>query len=298
MQPVTIANAALEVRVATDSGPRITHLGRPTTEGSAAERNVLLVQDGVRLQPVEDGPAVTLRGGHRLWVAPETLELTYLPDDGPVDVTADDTTVVATATGGGIGKRLEVTLDGTVVRIRHQLTNATGRPQRIAAWGITQVPLGGTAVLPVGREPSDPHGMQAAGALVVWPYTDLTDPRLTFGPGWVAVEGVARREAPGPAPHPVKVGADGRAGWVAYARGDDVLVVRHAVDPTATYPDRGAAAQVYADDRGAEIETVGPLADVAPGGTVEHTATWELLPAPSDGGPAAIAALVTASAAS
>src|SRR5690606_12618275 len=138
VQPVTIANAALEVRVATDSGPRITHLGRPTTEGSAAERNVLLVQDGVRLQPVEDGPAVTLRGGHRLWVAPETLELTYLPDDGPVDVTADDTTVVATATGGGIGKRLEVTLDGTVVRIRHQLTNATGRPQRIAAWGITQ----------------------------------------------------------------------------------------------------------------------------------------------------------------
>lgn len=270
MQPVTIANAALEVRVATDSGPRITHLGRPTTEGSAAERNVLLVQDGVRLQPVEDGPAVTLRGGHRLWVAPETLELTYLPDDGPVDVTADDTTVVATATGGGIGKRLEVTLDGTVVRIRHQLTNATGRPQRIAAWGITQVPLGGTAVLPVGREPSDPHGMQAAGALVVWPYTDLTDPRLEWRSSAAVVRG-----APGP---PLKLGSGPAPRRLGYLL-DGQLFVKELPDARddARYADRGAVAQVYCNDAFIELESLGPLVDVAPGEQVTHRETWAVV---------------------
>ena len=47
-------------------------------------------------------------------------------------------------------------------------------------------------------------------------------------------------------------------------------------DESATYADLAAAAQVYTGATFTEIETLGPLVDLEPGGSVEHRERWEV----------------------
>jgi hypothetical protein len=48
------------------------------------------------------------------------------------------------------------------------------------------------------------------------------------------------------------------------------------VDTSATYPDLGAAIQVFVCDDFCELETLGPLRDVAPGDVARHRERWLL----------------------
>ncbi len=46
--------------------------------------------------------------------------------------------------------------------------------------------------------------------------------------------------------------------------------------PESPYPDRGASAQIYCNDRFIELETLGPLVSLAPDHTVTHVEIWSL----------------------
>ena len=222
--------------VTTSVGPRVLGL-----TGDAG--NVMAVLPDMGLERPDGGRSAFV-GGHRLWAAPEIPEVTYQPDDRPC---------TATELEGGW------TVD-------HDIRNASDRSVTVAAWAITQLRPGGTARLPL---PPRGPGPQADRALVLWPYTDLTDPRIVFERGAVSV-----RSAPsGP---PLKVGAAPGDGPLSYRIDGQVFEKRIDLDPEAAYADRGAALQVYLCDDFCELESLGPLRTLGPGATVTHRERWTL----------------------
>jgi hypothetical protein len=136
----------------------------------------------------------------------------------------------------------------------------------IAPWAITQLRPGGVAWLPLGDGGTGP---QADRALVLWPYTRLDDLRIVFEADAVRIRAV-------PGVGAIKVGAAPGTGRVTYDRAGERFEKRVEVDPAATYADRGAAVQVYLSDAFCELETLGPLRVVAPGGAAEHRERWTL----------------------
>ena len=74
-----LSNGSLELTVATGFGPRITEFAIRDDRNSLAELGEMAIE-------LSCGRAYRMRGGHRLWVAPEVPEITYEPDNDPVAV--------------------------------------------------------------------------------------------------------------------------------------------------------------------------------------------------------------------
>ena len=93
---------------------------------------------------------------------------------------------------------------------------------------------GGTAIVP--QEPYKRHqdALLPARALVLWHYTDLSDPRFQIGPKFIRLSTDASK------PEPQKLGVMNKAGWAAYARQGTLFVKRVAFQEQAAYPDYGS----------------------------------------------------------
>lgn len=251
---------------------------------SAGPRVLGMLVDGENLFAVlpdatldgPDGERFRFLGGHRLWVAPEVPSITYRADGRACSVTEveDGVGVEAPPDGAQFAKAITIRRASQGWTVDHVVRNTSRRSISIAPWAITQLRTGGEAVLPIAPREGGP---QADRSLVLWPYTDLGDPRIRFARDEVRVD--AARSGP-----PLKLGTAPSDGRVAYRLGNHRLEKRIDVDPGATYPDRGAAVQVYLCDGFCELETLGPLEDVPPDGTVTLRERWTVGRA-SDGEP-------------
>lgn len=266
METLEFGDETLTLTVTTSLGPRILRLARRDGANVFAELGDLGVEH-------PNGTSYRFRGGHRLWVAPEVPQSTYLPDDDPVaiDRRSGAITMVAPAGVDGIRKTIRVGLAGNgAAVVDHRIENTGTETADAAAWAITQFPPDGTAVLPLPTEPADDAGLQANRSVVLWPYTNAGAPGVTWTVDAAVIEGSA-------SPEPFKVGGENRRGWLAYWRGDELFVKwsgRHR-DGTA-YADRGASVQVYRNNRFVELETLSPLVTLAPGDAIEHREVWLL----------------------
>jgi hypothetical protein len=263
---VRLADELAAVLVTVSVGPRV--LGLVGREG-----NLMAVLPDVGLD-LPDGGRFRLVGGHRLWAAPEVPAVTYQPDERPCVASEVEggVRVEAPADGAGFAKAIEVRRTATGWTIDHVLRNESPAPVELAPWAITQLRLGGEAILPMG--PAGP-GPQADRSLVLWPYTDPGDPRIHLGPDAVRI-----RAEPGPT---LKLGAAPSEGRASYRLGDVVFEKRARIEPSARYPDRGAAVHVYLCDDFCELETLGPLRTVEPGGSATHREEWRLRAATEEG---------------
>jgi len=139
----------------------------------------------------------------------------------------------------------------------------------LAAWAITQVKPGGTAVLPQAREPVDDLGVLPNRNLVLWPYTPINSPHITWGDRYVFVHAAMEHGA-------LKIGFPNPVGWLAYVLDDVPFVKRAPFDLDATYFDRGSSSECYCGPRFLELETPGPRSLVRPGECVTHREIWTL----------------------
>jgi hypothetical protein len=266
---VRLANRRIELVATLDVGPRIIHLAVP------GGRNVMKNYPGQLGKAGER--AWQIRGGHRLWFAPEDPVATYFPDNGPVACRALPGGGVrlrpAPETPNGIQKEIDIYLDANAARVRlvHRIRNVGRKGVRLAAWALSVMAPGGTAIIGLPPRGSHPKDLLPNQSLVLWPYTDLADPRVTFGTRVILVAQNPR------ARKPFKLGLSNPEGWVAYAVHGCLFVKRFAYCPRSCYPDMGCNTELFTNADMLEVESLGPLATLAAGRQIEHVEQWRLL---------------------
>lgn len=269
-----LATRALELVVTTDVGPRVTSLR--SRSGRARNLFLELPADEQRYH------GYYLRGGHRLWHSPEDIVRTYQRDDDPLDVRNLPRGVALTQPTEkltGLQKGLKVELFGErTVKVTHTLTNRGRRPVTCAPWALTMFRAGGYGVLPL-----EPKGDHARGdllptyALVPWTFTDLSLPVWQPRRNFIGVEVAKAKQAQ-------KLGITNYPGWAAYWLEGTTFVKYAPPIPGAAYPDLGSCFELFTNGAMIELETLGPLGQLAPGKTTTHVEYWGVfdgLPKPS-----------------
>lgn len=269
---IRMRNAAAELILTTDYGPRIL---RYAPAGSAEEDNLFATIPGPNvLTPLGDW---YIRGGHRLWHAPEARPRTYEPDNAPVQAKIEGSSVhliQPIEKESHLQKEMTVTLDpnSTHVTVEHRLTNRGLFAVEISCWALTAMNRSGLAILP--QEPYRTHDEELLPVrpLVLWSYTNMTDPRWTWGKTLFTL-----RQDPA-IKEDQKIGVANRQGWCAYHRNGTLFLKRFAFDRERNYPDMGCNNEIYTNDLFLELETLGPLEKVAPGQSISHVEHWWLYP--------------------
>jgi len=264
-----ISNAHVRLEFLAEAGPRIVRLMLTGSD----ENQFAEVPDIRWTTPYGD---YFMRGGHRLWHSPEASPRSSIPDNSGLTIEEGSDGVRLSQPSDAhtrIGKSMEIRLhdDRPAVTVCHELTNDGMWPVELAPWSITQLALGGIAVLPQRTEPADRDRLTPNRYLVLWPYTHWHDPRLHLGDEYVLIEALAE-------PSVVKVGYMNPHGWLGYLRGSTLFVKRFSVVADQPPPDFGCNAEVYCNDRFIELETLAPLCRLEPGRSVTHVETWELYP--------------------
>jgi hypothetical protein len=271
-----ISNGDAELIVTLDVGPRV------ISYKLAGGKNVFKEYDD---QLGKSGETEwMIRGGHRLWAAPEDTTRTYALDNsavahrelgpGQVRLTPPPDSTY------GIQKEIDLTLDpsGSGVKLVHRITNTAKGATVLAVWALSVMAPGGTEVIPL--PPKRPHPGSPKNArtsddfaptlfLSVWPFTDLQDPRLHLGTKFVMLRQDSRRG-------PTKLGVAHRSGGVGYLNGGTLFVKRFDYKDGQPYPDRGVNFETFTNEDMLEIESLGPLTALEPGKAVEHVETWAL----------------------
>lgn len=262
-----LSNGLIELIATAEVGPRLIRLGFVGGPNLFAEFPAHMGQTG--------GAAWRIYGGHRLWHAPEALPRTYAPDNSPI--TAESLPgglrlIQAVEASTGIQKEMDIFMaaDAAEVRVVHRLRNHNQWGVELAPWALSVMAPGGTAVIPLPPRGSHADNLLPNTHLNLWAYTNMADPRWTWG------EDVVLLRQDRAATRPQKLGLACSPGWAAYANHGQLFVVRFAHQPHALYPDGGSSAEFFTDAEMLEVETLGPLGQLAPGAAVEHTETWAL----------------------
>ena len=267
-QPIRrIESEHVWVDVLAAAGPRIVRLGR-----SGSKRNLLAETPGLGWETPHG--RYELYGGHRLWFAPEDPDLVAVPDGHGLVVESEPGGIRLTGPAEpptGLVRSMVLRLSSTrpALEVCHELRNVADRPIELAPWSITQLPLGGTVLLP--ERPATPgHHVRPNRMLVLWPYASWADERFRPRDGLLTLDA-----QPGPS---FKLGYFNEAGWVAYARDGAVLVRRFEAMAGKPHPDLGCNVEAYLGPRYLELELLGPLAELAPGATATLVERWEIEP--------------------
>jgi len=251
-----------EVAVAIAFGPRVISL----RHNGSPEIFVDLDPEVATNHP--SGPTYRFRGGHRLWASPEDPAVTYAPDDHDCSITSgtDSLNISAPKDMAGFEKTINLGWADSRLSVEHRLRWVGEAPREVSPWAITQVPLGGVAILPVAGAGEGPG---ADRSVVVWPYTRLNDERVSW-----AGEAALIHSTPG---KPAKLGSGPATGSVGYLRDGHLFTKRFKALP-GEYPDRGALAQIYTSELFCELESLGPLVRLEPGEEAKHVEVWEIAP--------------------
>ncbi|MEA2026484.1 MAG: hypothetical protein U9O18_07315 [Chloroflexota bacterium] len=265
-EAIGIDAGRVRLMVTTSVGPRV--LGLLTEDG----RNHFASLPEMTLDCPGSDP-IHLRGGSRLWVAPEDPRFTYRPDDDPVGVEEIPDGVKLVTRPDPVSetsREISIRITGPErFAFDYRVVNHAESPQRLAAWAITMMAPAGRAWLPLLTEPFDPGGFQGQRNIVLWSYSRNGDPRY-----FVHDYGLEVRASTDPGLGRFKVGTSLRPGWAAHWR-EGVMLVKYAGhDESREYADMGASGQIYSQHDFTELETLGPLTDLDPGDAAEHHEDW------------------------
>jgi hypothetical protein len=262
-----VSNGEVELIVTSDVGPRVIRFGFVGGQNLFKEYPEQLGNSGEE--------KFQLRGGDRVWKAPEDPVATWAPDNVPVNIRVTPTGLVARAPVEpltGLQKEIEVSMasSGTGVTVSHRITNHGMFPLEFSPWVLTMMAQGGIAITGFPPRGHHPENLEATNPLVMWAYTNLADPRWKFTREYLTL-----RQDPNNN-DAQKIGLFNRDTWAAYMLNGEAFVKRTQADPSKTYPDFGCSFETFTNSEFLEMETLGPITRVLPGQTVEQTERWML----------------------
>lgn len=263
-----LSNGAAELIITLEVGPRIIRYGFTGGANVFKEFSEQLGKAGEK--------DWQMRGGHRLWHAPEDLKRTYDLDNSPVewkqlkDGSVRITQKVEPLTG--IQKEMDITLDAanTAVRVVHRLRNTNLWDIELAPWALSVMASGGAEIIPLPPKTPHPQGLAPNQQMIIWPYTDLSDKRWTWGKRYIVLRYDGKKG-------PTKIGLAHKLGWVGYLNGGVLFVKALPYTQGRRYPDNGCNFETFTNQDFLEVESLGPMARIAPGKSVEHVERWWLV---------------------
>jgi hypothetical protein len=106
--------------------------------------------------------------------------------------------------------------------------------------------------------------------LVMWAYTDFSDPRWKFTKKYLMLRQDPKNAVP------QKTGSYNQNTFGAYLLGSDLFIKQYTPEAGKSYPDFGCSFETFTNGDFLELETVGPIRTVKQGETAEHTERWTL----------------------
>jgi hypothetical protein len=261
------AFGGLELILTLEVGPRVLRFG---PIGGANE-----LKEYTKHAGLTGGDEYRSYGGHRLWRAPEDSVLTMQADNDPVEIGRDGAydTFSSAVDAFGIQKEMALRIQAggdSAVEIRHRIYNRGSRSVSLAPWSITVMEPGGECLAPMPPRQTHSENLLPVRPLVLWGYTELEDARYTLGPGVLRL-----RQDPNRGNQ--KIGMPVPQGYAAHANHGNLFVKRFDWNAEASYPDIGCNFETFTREDMLEVESLGPLQEVAPGAFAEHFETWYLL---------------------
>ncbi len=259
-----IVSDDVEALITTDVGPRVVRLGFIGGVNTLHENED---QTGLK-----GGDEYRSYGGHRLWIAPENLDVTYYPENEPVEFVEEGNWSVFRSAPDKHGLQRELRIrscGGGAFELEHRIHNLGTLPFTLAPWALTVMAPGGTCTFP--QEPFEAHteNFLPVRPLVLWGYTDMTDPRWTWGKEFIQLRQDPQRG-------PQKIGAFVRAGWAAYQNEGGLFVKRFPAREGGNYPDYGCNFETFTREDMLEVESLGVLETVTHGDHASLRESWLL----------------------
>jgi len=280
-QVLVLANDEVELLITLDVGPRVISYRHQSGPNLFKTFDDQLGKSGE--------PDWQIRGGHRLWIAPETTS-SYFPDNQPVSFSLIGENHVRlrtpAETESGIEKELEIVLDEKTSRvtINHIITAARTSTSDIALWGLTVFKPGGKAVIPMPprslhpndlspteKKPGNDAGLDLLPnrSISLWAYTDLSDPRFKWYEDRLEISQHANMAS-------TKLGLLHQMKTAHYEV--DGYRFSKTIDyrKDATYPDGNCNLEIFTDGTMLELESLGPLVALKKDERIIHTESWSL----------------------
>lgn len=255
----SIENIFLRLDYLTTTGPRIIGLYAHGVDGN-------LLAETPDVHWATPHGEFYLRGGHRLWTAPEDPFFTC-PEDSISIVDENDKVVLRSLVdAAGLEKEMSFRLDENRVHLTHRVTWHGDQPIKFAPWAITQLRLGGIAILPL----SVSKGLEPNRNLIFWPYAQINDERFELLDDMILLRGQAAEQA-------FKIGNFNKHGWIACMVDKVLFVKKFSVSDPQSCTDLGCNVEAYVKDMCLELETLGTLAVLNPNESVTHEETWEVI---------------------
>ena len=268
---IEITNGDVLVRVTTDVGPRIIYYGTIDEDNMMfcdVDDNVNRSNDYLDVN-FKKGEAWHIYGGHRLWTSPED-EASYFPDNYPVEVKMLDNGAVfysANECTTGIRKGISVTMrESGELTLDHTFYNFTDNTVTYALWALSVMNKGGLAVIPMA---TDDTGLLANRNIVLWPYTNVKDDRLTIQQTYLSLQ---QKEV---CDGSLKIGVLNTEGTVYFIRNGKMLEKKFdKADRLGNYVDFSCSTELYTSEHIIEVEALSQLVDIHAGDTAHHVEKW------------------------
>lgn len=263
-----LSNGRIECVITLDVGPRIIRF--------AHVDGLNIFKEYPEQLGHQEEPAWMIRGGHRLWIAPEA-DYCYLPDNSTVQYQSlsENHVLVQSSSESTAGweKEMEIKMESDTdqVTVTHRMTATKDLDFPVALWALSVMAPGGVAIIPqpaLGNH-ANKSDLLPNQTMVLWPYTDLQDKRLSLGRPNILVQQKSDSS-------PTKFGLLHQLNWVGYQLQDTLFAKTVPVVTGATYPDRGVNFELFTNKDMLEIESLAPLVLMKKGQTVQHQETWAL----------------------
>lgn len=262
---VCLDNGTIKLIATTDVGPRIVFFG--PSDGT----NMLFEDIDRNFYEMNNGYGVWYAyGGHRMWLAPEVMPETYLPDNVKIEAFFDNGVLTLRPAMTKFDKQFEIVVtmgEGNSAVIDNKITNCSDKPAEFAPWSVTGLAAGGIEVIPLCK---DDNGFLPNRTMSLWSYSDIKDERFELNNGYALLKQDLKKK------QPFKAGFNVTGKQIVYIKDQQVLKVTFDDYKKIEYPDFCCNFETYTNDLFLECEILGELKTYQPGETASVREVWEI----------------------
>ena len=276
---LSITDGTCTAKVTLDLGPRVIYFSR------TGKKNMFFCD--ISRKTRSDEPEMDayygkcrywyLYGGYRLWLSPESLPETYYPDNDPVAYYVEGDSVTFTPkpqTENGLQMSYTLCFLGNgTVKIDNSIKNISNKPFYGSAWALCVMNRNSFTY---AYQNVKNTGLLPNRNIVIWPYTDIFDSRISINNRVIAVKQDPMSD------RALKIGFNNVSGKLyTYLDGELFTQTYETDHDNCDYPDGGCSCEIYSCPDFTEAETLSPLQTIGPGDILKFNVTWNIRAAES-----------------